>query len=347
MKKGFRKAIASVLAVSMVLGSSIMSFAGDVTPSEGVSNNTTLTASGNFEGHVEKSVVNVTLPTVSADNYNFIIDPEALIQQTDGKRYPNATFDTNAKGVYFANGVNASTGKTEYGATSVMPDVINKSSVSVNVTMSIELTELNPSIKTVSESAVDVGTDANLWMAVTDGTDKEEVVGTTASMTKTIAGTAANYVVSWNEAAGEYQYVIKDNASDSSWAKAALGLTGACNTNGDWSASGLSEESTVEVTWKYEAVGASVEGGIFYDSKTNDWWFGSTTDNGFTSGIELGDVTVNGQPIKGTVKDFAGEDWVLIKWNDYKAAGYDQNETEYDFTVVVNGTTYTAHYTYE
>lgn len=344
MKKGFRKAIASVLAVSMVLGSSIMSFAGDVTPSEGVSNNTTLTASGNFEGHVEKSVVNVTLPTVSADNYNFIIDPEALIQQTDGKRYPNATFDTNAKGVYFANGVNASTGKTEYGATSVMPDVINKSSVSVNVTMSIELTDLNPSIKTVSESAVDVGTDANLWMAVTDGTDKEEVVGTTASMTKTIAGTAANYVVSWNEAAGEYQYVIKDNASDSSWAKAALGLTGACNTNGDWSASGLSEESTVEVTWKYEAVGAGVAGTASVVKYQDITYLALRGEDNARLDTEATSVIVNGVDV--TEHAIALNGYVAVTAGNLVKSGIAiTSGTVLNATYVVDGVKYISSYT--
>lgn len=344
MKKGFRKAIASVLAVTMVLGSSIMSFAGDVTPSEGVSNNTTLTASGNFEGHVEKSVVNVTLPTVSADNYNFIIDPEALIQQTDGKRYPNATFDTNAKGVYFANGVNASTGKTEYGATSVMPDVINKSSVSVNVTMSIELTDLNPSIKTVSESAVDVGTDANLWLAVTDGTDKEEVVGTTASMTKTIAGTAGNYVVSWNEAAGEYQYVIKDNASDSSWAKAALGLTGACNTNGDWSASGLSEGSTVEVTWKYEEVGAGVTGTASVVKYQNITYLALRGEDNARLDTEATSVIVNGVDV--TEHAIVLNGYIAVTAGNLVGSGIAiTSGTVLNATYVVDGVKYISSYT--
>lgn len=342
MRKGLKKAIASMLAVTMVLGTSIVSFAGDASGA-GVSNNTTLTSSGNFEGHVDKNVVNVTLPTVSADNYNFIIDPEGLIAATNHEKYPNTTFNSTT-GVYFPTSENG--GIVAYTDKSAAGRVTNKSSISVNVTMAIEITDLNSSIKTVSQSAVNTGTDANLWLAVSDGTNIEEVEGTTASLTASIPGVSGNYTVSWNAAKNEYQYVI-DPAKDSGWQTADLFLQGACNTNGDWSASGLSEESTVEVTWSYEAVGVGTPGGIFYDSKTNDWWFGLTEDNGFETGITLGDVTVNGQPIAGTVTAFGGEDWVLIKWNDYKAAGYDQNETEYDFTVEVNGKTYTAHYTYE
>ena len=60
----------------------------------------------------------------------------------------------------------------------------------------------------------------------------------------------------------------------------------------------------------------------------------------------MGDVTVNGQPIKGTKTEYQGEDWVVIKWSDYTAAGYDESERSFDFTAVVNGTTYTAQYAY-
>lgn len=338
MRKGFKKAIASMLAVTMVLGTSIVSFAG-ATPAAGVSNNTTLTSSGNFEGHVDKNVVNVTLPTVSADNYNFIIDPEMLIDATNHAKYPNASF-SGTTGVYFPNSVTGST--VNYTDESAKGTVTNKSSVSVNVTMAIEVTDLNPAIKMVSADAVTTGTDANLWLAVTDGTNTEEVEGTTASLTATIAGVSSNYAVSWNATKSEYEYVIK---TDSGWKTADLYLQGACNTNGDWSASGLSEESTVEVTWSYEAIGANLPGGIFYDAN-NNWWFGLTENNGFETGAVLGDVTVNGQPITGAITAFGGEDWVLIKWRDYVAAGYDQDELEFDFTVEVNGKTYTAHYTY-
>ena len=351
MKKGMKKAIASMLAVTMVLGSSIMSFAGAATPASNPSSSSNeTTASGNFEGHVDKSVFSVTLPTVSADNYNFIIDPEALISATNGKRYgDNAIFDPAAtSGVYFANSV-ANDGKVTYKNESAKMDVINRSSVSVNVTMAIEITDLNDNIKVVSQNSdVNVGTDANLWLAVTDGTNEVSVNGTTASLTTLIDGKPDNYTVSWNAAADKYLYVIADGTPDNTWETASLGLKGACNTSAsaNWSAAGLSEESTVKVTWSYEGVGATVEAGIFYDSKTNDWWIGVSEDEGFATGITLGDVTVNGDPINATVKAYGGTDWVLVKWSDYKTAGYDTSERSFDFTAVINGTTYTAHYEY-
>ncbi len=259
MKKGLRKAIASMLAVTMVLGSSIMSFAGGDTPAAGVSNNTSLTASGNFEGHVDKSVVNVTLPTVSADNYNFIIDPEDLIAQTDGARYEDAQFvSENSTGVYFPTSV-SDNGDTIYTNESVSGNVTNKSSVSVNVTMAIELTDLNDSITMVSKNGVSEGTDANLWLAVTDGTNEEEVAETSAELTAMVPGTDGNYMVSWNAAKSEYQYVIDPDA-EGEWETVNLYLTGACNKNGDWSADALKDASTVEVTWSYEEVGAGATG---------------------------------------------------------------------------------------
>lgn len=260
MKKGFKKAIASVLAVTMVLGSSIMSFAGSTPSSNGVSNNgisnnTTLSASGNFEGHVDKSVFNVVLPTVKDGDYSFIIDPEDLIAQTDGARYgESANFvSANNTGVYFATYVDDND-VTQYTNNSISGNVVNMSSVSVNVTMSIKITDLNSAITMVSENGLNADTKPNLWLAITDGSDKETVEDKTASFTTTIAGVNGNYMVSWNATKDQYEYVI-DEANASDWETANLYLTGACNKTGDWSASSLVNPSYVEVTWKYAAAG--------------------------------------------------------------------------------------------
>lgn len=336
MKKGFKKAIASMLAVTMVLGSSIMSFADDATPAEGVSNNTTLTASGNFEGHVNKSVVNVQLPTVSADDYNFIIDPELLINATNHEKYPDATF-TGTTGVYFPTSVED--GKVNYTDTSVAGQVTNKSSVSVNVTMSIKLTDLNDSITMVSENAVNTGTGANLWLAVTNGSRKVAVEDTTAKLTENILGADGNYIVSYNKASDTYQYVI-DPAASNSWGTATLSLTGKCNTNGDWSASGLSEESKIEVTWSYEDASAAADCYVFFDG--DGWWIGKSVEEGFGDDVSSAVVTVNGKSVPCTVSG----GWVGVTWAAYDAAGGDATAAEFKFTVEAGGKRYADTFTW-
>lgn len=338
MKKGFKKAIASMLAVTMVLGSSIMSFAGEAEPAEGVSNNTTLTASGNFEGHVNKSVVNVQLPTVSADNYNFIIDPELLINATNHEKYPNATF-TGTTGVYFPTSV-AADGKVAYTDTSVAGQVTNKSSVSVNVTMSIKLTNLNDSITMVSEDAVNTGTGANLWLAVVDGDgNKDTVEDTTASLTANILGAEGNYKVSYNAVQDKYQYVI-DPEKNNPWGTATLSLTGKCNTGGDWSASGLSEESVIEVTWKYEDAAASADCYVTLFG-ADCWYVGKSSDEGFGN-VSSAVVTVNGTSVDVSLDD----GWVVVGWQDFIDAGGNGEADEFDFVITVGGAKYAHTYTW-
>ena len=101
----FKRAMAITLAATMVIGSSVTAFAAD----DGHSS----TGTGSNEGHVDKHVISVTLPTVPANStpFNYTVDPERLVPETDGVRYGSTTFTDNAKrdGVYFLN----TTGATE------------------------------------------------------------------------------------------------------------------------------------------------------------------------------------------------------------------------------------------
>ena len=95
----FKRAMAITLAATMVIGSSVTAFAAD----DGHSS----TGTGSNEGHVDKHVISVTLPTVPANStpFNYTVDPERLVPETDGARYGSTTFTDNAKrdGVYFLN----------------------------------------------------------------------------------------------------------------------------------------------------------------------------------------------------------------------------------------------------
>ena len=95
----FKRAMAITLAATMVIGSSVTAFAAD----DGHSS----TGTGSNEGHVDKHVISVTLPTVPANQtpFNYTVDPERLVPETDGARYGSTTFTDNAKrdGVYFLN----------------------------------------------------------------------------------------------------------------------------------------------------------------------------------------------------------------------------------------------------
>ena len=80
----FKRFMAVALATTMVLGSSLTAFADEPTTSGGTD------GSGTSEGHVDKEVINVVLPTVASGStpFAYTMDPEHLIQETNaGKGY--------------------------------------------------------------------------------------------------------------------------------------------------------------------------------------------------------------------------------------------------------------------
>lgn len=150
----------------------------------------------------------------------------------------------------------------------------------------------------------------------------------------------------------------------------AFRLTGAINTNADWSKIGKTASITITPTYELADVldrdmpnlkvtsgtGALIDeaavsepeaAGLFYDAQNNEWWIGVTDSVGFDTDKEITSVKVNDQAIQFTKQAYGGKNFAVVKWADYVAAGYDQNETSYDFTVVVGGVTYAAHYDYE
>ena len=90
----YKKILAAALATTMVMGSSMAVFAAD---QEGG-------ASGEGETQYveENDVFNVVFPTVAegATTFNYLLDPNGLIAETDGDRYTGKVFDDD-KSVYF------------------------------------------------------------------------------------------------------------------------------------------------------------------------------------------------------------------------------------------------------
>jgi hypothetical protein len=122
----FKKFLAVALSATMVFGGSLTAFAAPVE----------VDGDGASEGHVDKKVVDVSLPTTSAETFGYTMDPERLIQDTDAAKYdgfkfPEADTDT---GVYFQ------TSENSYGNASNTVQVINKGAVDQLLTVSAKLT---------------------------------------------------------------------------------------------------------------------------------------------------------------------------------------------------------------
>ena len=246
-----KKVAAIVLATTMVMGSSltVSAAAGD-----GAADGT-----GTNEGHVDKEVINVILPTTQAGQaspFDFITDPERLIQDTAGSKYKDFTFPTKDSdtGVYFQVGDNT------YANTSEALQIINKSSVNVTVTVKVKATPSADSSKDIPlASSVSTTKAAPLFLNLTVGKTPQAISTTEATVTKTIAGMANNFEVVYDseDSGGKYKYEPKASASE--WKALELTMNGAINN--EYVAAADTTVPKVSVTWEYDkaADSASVD----------------------------------------------------------------------------------------
>ncbi len=99
--------LAVLLAATMVFGSTVTSFAA-TDPTESATGSGEATGSGAAEGYVNTNVVKVVLPTTTTTTFAFIMDPQKMLETTNGARLGTAwkSPGANDKYVYFktANG---------------------------------------------------------------------------------------------------------------------------------------------------------------------------------------------------------------------------------------------------
>ena len=232
-----KKIMAVAMATVMTLSMTTMAFADDTSGS--------VNGAGTFEGHVNKNVTSVTLPTATESTFAYKMDPEGLIAATEGSKYTGATFAEGAS-VYFQ------TTENNWTADSAKLKVVNKGTTDVDVTVTAK-TAANEKVAMADSATFDsTDTAAKLYLGlkVADKTAVAVKTDDSGKVTVGLKGRPANYEIQENE--GAYSYGIKSGVADTAWNSFEFGLTGACNTNGDYSAEGLAG-SQVTVTWSYVA----------------------------------------------------------------------------------------------
>lgn len=246
-----KKAVAIALAAAMTMGSTLTVFAADDVSGAGGTS-----GKGENEGHVEKEVINVVLPTVPEGDgspFEYITDPERLIQSTSGARYEDYTFPEKVgdTGIYFLVG-----DKTYANASSTL-QVINKSSCDVSVTVTAtarQATDKDLALATSSSTTAD----NPLYLNMKVGQENATVSDSGATVTKIIAGSADNFEVQYT--GGAYQYVPKVDAYN--WKALNIGMNGAVDE-----AAVITNDTTVptvDVTWAFAKASGT------YTVDTND-----------------------------------------------------------------------------
>lgn len=253
--KGLKKRLAVLLTGVMVLGMTVTAFAGETSGTQSSQ------GSGNFEGHVNRQIVDVTLPTVSTNYspFSFVYDGEGLIKDTSHAAYgDDVDFGNATSNVYFR------TGDKTYSDKSTKFTVSNNSSVSVNIALQVDVTPGAKDPVLLSSNTLPTGDDAKasiyLGLIVTGNADakngdKADTYVVSENMIKKtfcVAGMPENYTVSANKATDDtypHTYTFKKDETKTDWKKIEFQLEGAANKVKN--AKGATAPN-LKVTWSFE-----------------------------------------------------------------------------------------------
>lgn len=202
----------------------------------------------NAKVNVETDVYEVIMPTVPEGVFDFILDPQGLINETNGAMYAGQKFEADST-VFFKR----TDGQIEYDYSnkSDAVTITNKSSVPVDIFLDIRVapSSLNGIVMTEDRSFTN-DTNPSLYLAVTDG-EKEIPIGREGvSIDVTVdAALDGSYEYVYDNDKEEYVYQLKNNLDNSVFSTYSFQLTGAANGNGDWSK--LDEAAPkLLITWK-------------------------------------------------------------------------------------------------
>lgn len=249
-KKGM---VAFALATTLALGSSLTAFAADTT------GNTI--GAGTSEGHVNKTVTNVVLPTIAEGTtpFAYTMDPEGLVGDTAGGKYETGTtFPETADdtGVYFL------TAEKTYANTSSELKVTNESSHSIELTVKAEVESAATDIALAEKDELAASENAALYLGLIVGAEDAVAVNTETAVTKTVtlAGKEENFKVDVNADKSGYEYRVltldeykaiagNESATEIAWESTTFKVEGATTTGKEITDS--TTAPTLKVTWSW------------------------------------------------------------------------------------------------
>jgi len=300
-----KKILAIVLATSMMFGSSITALADGATGTTGAGTN---------EGHVEKEVINVVLPTIADGStpFAYTMDPERLITATNGAAHSGATFpSSNDTGVYFQTETNT------YANTSNELTITNKSSCDVDITVKVKAVanDEDKDIALAEDSTVSTTEGSpNLYLGLKVGTDTTTVKTEEQTVTKTIEGIADNFEIVYDST-----YKYQEKASASGWKDLKISMTGAVS---EMDVPDGTTAPTISVTWSF----AKHEDNAAPSIATTSYNYDRTADLPITLSLGVGDLAAT---------QVASVSWSSTRDGEYTVFGANANKYS------VSGTTLT------
>jgi hypothetical protein len=230
----FKKIAALGLAMTMVLGSSLTAFAsGPSTDADGdinakVDGDGIEVVGTGSEEYLDKNIMKVTMPTDAAiaTFFDYKLDPQGII--AEAKSYAGTAVTGTATGIVFLNQAN---GKTTISNTSDTFTITNKSSIPVDlgVTVKLEAASSDPLDVALASTTSDFSTTADaskaFYLGLKATNDIERALsGTAITPNAVLLSGASQYETKWDGSA--YTYAAKSGAKFSDF---TFNLTGTIN----------------------------------------------------------------------------------------------------------------------
>lgn len=182
-----------------------------------------------------EDVFSVALPVISRNStvFDFIMDPQSVIEKTDAARYEEGThFEWNT--LYFAN-TNEDGSLRGYSGMSDPLTITNRSSMAVDVTLEAWL-DLPEGVTLSADPLFEGDTSPSIYLALTDGWNTFPITYDGALLTVAVPADWGAYEIVGDAEQGFYYALTEEAQSEDydGFPTYSFALVGACNPNGDW-----------------------------------------------------------------------------------------------------------------
>lgn len=200
-------------------------------------------------------VISVALPSIIEEEgspFDFILDPQQLIYETDAAKYGGGRVEEGATLLFRNHGDDY-----DFSRFSDTLSVRNQSNVPVVVTITARVSDLD-GIDMLSSPDFS-GDSCSIYLAIVDSGGYETPITDNGEITFSVEMRCAPenaYIYRIDEETGEYSYEFSGDPDSIDFDTFSFGLTGFCNPEGNWE--DISVHPTVTVTWSVDPVMSEV-----------------------------------------------------------------------------------------
>ncbi len=197
---------------------------------------------------VDNEIISVVLPTVEVgDTFSFFIDPQNILYNS----YADSDDVYVEEGVHMLF-INRADGGYSLSSSSDMLDIVNRSTVPVEITATASLENID-SINVLNSRDIGDSNTCDMYLALVDedGNEYPLIADGEVSFTVRLDKVPIDaYAYEYDEESGEYVYAsqISDVAFDSFF----MGLTGDCSATDNWA--DININPVVKISWSVEPI---------------------------------------------------------------------------------------------